>query len=261
MTTSNRTTITANLRTVFESFGSVAERLTPEQWHAQSLCPAWTAQGVVAHVTAVEAALTGWRPGDENPFAAIPALAEEASVLQPPALLERYCAVTAARLAELATMTDEEFANPSITPVGLGTYGRFMTIREFDMWVHERDIRVPLSIAGDDGGPAAEMALDEVHGSIGFIVGNKIGLADGKGIAIELTGPVHRRLLAKVDGRAARVEELPSPDVTLTTDSRTFMLLACGRIDPEGPISDGRITWTGDDAVGAHAARNLAFTM
>ena len=132
MTTSNRTTITANLRTVFESFGSVAERLTPEQWHAQSLCPAWTAQGVVAHVTAVEAALTGWRPGDENPFAAIPALAEEVSVLQPPALLERYCAVTAARLAELATMTDEEFANPSITPVGLGTYGRFMTIREFD---------------------------------------------------------------------------------------------------------------------------------
>ena len=50
-------------------------------------------------------------------------------------------------------------------------------------------------------------------------------------------------------------------DVTLTTDSLTFMLLACGRIDPEGPISDGRITWTGDDAVGAHAARNLAFTM
>lgn len=261
VTTSNRIAIIDNLRTVFESFGAVAENLTTEQWQAQSLCPAWTAQSVVAHVTAIEAALTGWRPGDENPFAAIPALAIEVSALQPPALLERYRAVTAARLAELATMTDEEFVSPSITPVGPGTFARFMAIREFDMWMHERDIRVPLGIAGDDGGPAAEMALDEVHGSLGFIVGKKIGLADGKGIAIELTGPVHRRLFAKVDGRAARVDELPSPDVTLTTDSLTFMLLACGRIDPEGPISDGRITWTGDDTIGAHAARNLAFTM
>jgi uncharacterized protein (TIGR03083 family) len=263
VTTSNRTAIIDNLRTVFLSFGAVAEHLTPDQWQAQSLCPAWTAHGVVAHVTAIEAALTGWRPGDENPFVAIPELAREVSALQPSALLERYHAVTDARLVELATMTDEEFENPSITPVGPGTYARFMAIREFDMWVHERDIRVPLGIAGDDGGPAAEMALDEVHGSIGFIVGKKIGLADGQGIAFELTGPVHRRLLAKVDGRAARVDDLPVADttVTVTTDSLTFMLLACGRIDPEGPIADGRIKWTGDDVVGAHAARNLAFTM
>ena len=261
VTTSNRTAIIDNLRTVFLSLGAVAEHLTADQWQAQSLCPAWTAHGVVAHVTAIEAALTDWRPGAENPFLAMPELTKEVSALQPSALLERYRAVTAARLGELVTMTDEQFANPSITPVGPGTYARFMAIREFDMWVHERDIRVPLGIAGDDGGPAAEMALDEVHASIGFIVGKKIGLADGKGIAFELTGPVHRRLLAKVDGRATRVEELPSPDVTVTTDSLTFMLLACGRTDPEGPIADGRIKWTGDDVVGAHAARNLAFTM
>ena len=68
-------------------------------------------------------------------------------------------------------------------------------------------------------------------------------------------------MFAKVDGRAAAVDELPDPHVTITTDSLTFMLLACGRIDPEEPIADGRITWSGDTALGAHAARSLRFTM
>lgn len=258
---STRTEITDNLLAVFTSFANVVDALSGEQWRAQSLCPAWEVQGVVAHVTTIETALLGWRPGDDNPFGAMAAIGVEVLALSPQQLADRYQSVAAQRLAELVIMTDAEFDEPSITPVGPGTYGRFMAIREFDMWVHERDIRVPLGLTGDDGGPAAEMALDEVHGSLGFIVGKKIGLADGKGIAIELTGPVHRRLLAKVDGRAARVDELASPDVTLSMNSLTFMLLACGRIDPQAAIDDGRVTWSGDAELGDHAARRLAFTM
>lgn len=257
----SRTHLIDVLQQNFASFGAVADGLSEASWEAQSLCPAWTAHGVVQHVTMIEVALLGWRPGDDNPFGKMPAIAGELAALSPAALLARYHQVTNLRLAELATMSDEEFDSPSVTPVGPGTYGRFMAIRAFDVWVHERDIRVPLGLAGDDGGAAAEIALDEVHGSLGFIVGKKIGLADGKGIAIELTGPVRRTLLARVDGRAARVDHLPDPDVTLTTDSLTFMLLACGRINPEEPIADGRITWSGDPELGAHAARHLAFTM
>ncbi|MGB8858108.1 MAG: maleylpyruvate isomerase family mycothiol-dependent enzyme [Ilumatobacteraceae bacterium] len=245
----------------FTAFGTVADGLDDVGWSAQSLCPAWTMRGVVEHVTMIELALLGWRPGDDNPFGKVPAIATELAGHSPAQLLARYHEVTTARLEELATMTDDDFDSPSVTPVGPGTYGRFMAIRAFDVWVHERDIRVPLGLAGDDGGAAAELALDEVHGSLGFIVGKKIGLAEGKGIAIELTGPVHRTLLAKVDGRAARVDELADRDVTLTTDSLTFMQLACGRIDPEAAIADGRIAWSGDPDLGAHAARHLAFTM
>ncbi len=257
----DRATITENLHTVFTSFGSVLAALTPEQWMAQSLCPAWTVQGVAMHVLSVEEVLLGWRPGDESPFARVPAVVSELGALAPMELVARYNDITGRRIAEIGAMTDDMFEAPSVTPVGPGTYARLMAIREFDVWVHERDIRVPLAIPGDDSGPAAEMALDEVHGSIGFIVGKKIALADGRGIAIDLTGPVKRTLRAKVEGKAKRVEELPNPDVTLTADSLTFMLLACGRIDPEEPIADGRVTWSGDAELGAHAARHLAFTM
>ena len=261
MTAPTRLHLIDNLRSVFTSFGAVVEGLSDDQWRAQSLCPAWTVREVVVHVTAIEVALLGWRPGDDNPFVRMATIQPELYMLYPAELTQRYHEVASARVTELTAMTDEEFAQPSLTPVGPGTYGRFMAIRCFDVWVHERDVRVPLHIDGDDGGPAAELALDEVHASLGYIVGKKIGLADGQGIAIELTGPVSRRLLAKVDGRAARVDELPSPDVTLTMDSLTFMLLACGRIGPDGPLTDGRVIVSGDIALGTHAAHNLSFTM
>lgn len=261
MSAPSRLDLIDNLRSVFQSFGVVVDGLTTAQWAAQSLCPEWTMRHVVVHTTAIESALIGWRPGDDNPFVRMATIQPELLVLSPADLKFRYHEVTTDRIAELIAMTDDEFSQPSLTPVGPGTYGRFMAIRCFDVWVHERDIRVPLGLDGNDGGPAAELSLDEVHASLGYIVGKKIGLADGKGIAFELTGSVRRRLLAQVDGRAARVDDLPSPDVTLTMDSLTFMLLACGRIDPGEPLSDGRISITGDTGLGEHAARNLSFTM
>jgi uncharacterized protein (TIGR03083 family) len=254
-------TVVAILAESFESFAGVLDDLAPEQWQHPSLCPDWTVHGVAVHVAAIETALLGWRPGDEHPFASLPGHSAELAHLDGPALARRCRELFAARLDELAAMSADELIAPSVTPVGPGTYARFMAIRQFDVWVHERDVRVPLGIAGDDGGAAGELALDEVDGSIGYIVGKKIGLSDGTGIAIHLTGPVHRSLLARVDGRAARVEALADPDVTITTDSLTFMLLACGRIDPDEPIRDGRLTWTGDADLADRAARNLAFTM
>jgi uncharacterized protein (TIGR03083 family) len=258
---SSRAVTVDNLRLVFDSFGATAGGLTPEQWGQPSLCPGWAARDVVAHTTTIESALVGWRPGDDNPFEAMPGIARELADLSDQDLLARYEAVVARRLAELATVTDELFDTPSITPVGKGTFGRFMQIRVFDLWVHERDIRVALGLAGDDGGPAAEMALDEVRSSFGFIVGKKIGMPDGSSIEVDLTGPVTARLCARVDGRAQVVDEVDDPTVTLTTDSLTFMLLACGRIDPERPIAEGLVRWSGDEALGARAARSLAFTM
>jgi uncharacterized protein (TIGR03083 family) len=258
---SGRTDTIEILGSALASFGDTVRGLAPDQWGAQSLCPAWTVRDVVLHVTSVEAALLGWRPGGEHPFAGLGTIVEDLTGLDDAALLARFDELAAARLAELATMTDAEFDAPSVTPAGPGTYGRFMRIRVFDIWVHERDIRVALDLPGDDGGPAAELALDEAQSAIGYIVGKKVGMPDGTSIAIQLTGPVVRRMCAQVDGRAKEVDRIDEPTVTVTTDSLTFMLLAGGRIDPEGPIADGRITWTGDAVLGDRASRNFAFTM
>ena len=40
-----------------------------------------------------------------------------------------------------------------------------------------------------------------------------------------------------------------------------ILLLCCGRIDPAGPLADGRVTLAGDRALADTVARNLAFTI
>ena len=148
-----------------------------------------------------------------------------------------------------------------MTPVGAGTYGRFMNIRVFDFWVHQRDITLPLGVETNDSGVHADIALDEVHGSLGYIVGKKIGLPEGMSIGFRLNGGIERDMFVNVDGRAKVVDEINSPSVELVANSTSFIMLACGRIDPEEEIRAGRISWSGNEEWGEKAARNLRFTM
>jgi uncharacterized protein (TIGR03083 family) len=253
-----------NLMRCWASLDDIFDAMSEEQWSVQSLCPDWTVRGVMVHLGAIEHMLIGEPPGsmaDALPFAKVGEWMQSVATLSDGEALARYREVIAARRHELTAMSDRDFELPCMTPVGAGTYGRFMDVRVFDFWVHEQDIRHPLGLPGHETGPAAEMSIAEIEASLGYIVGRKVGLPDGKSITIELTGPIDRMFHVAVDGRAARVDALDAPDVVLRTDSTTFALLACGRIDPQGPIDDGLVSWDGDGEWGERAARNLAFTM
>lgn len=251
------------LASCYDAIDELCGSLTEQQWQVASLCPDWDVTGVLTHVAGIESVLDGWFPDSAEarlPFDGLGGFLAEVETLSGPELLDRYRAIVARRREQLDALTDDQWQAPSPTPVGPGTYGRFMEIRVFDCWVHEQDIRVPLGLAGHTTGLAAEISLDEIAGSLGYIVGKKVGLPDGTSIAFHLTGPIERDLYAVVEGRARAVDHLDDPDVAVRTDSLTFALLACGRIDPQGAIDAGTITWTGDDALGDRAARNLAFT-
>lgn len=255
--------IRAALTDCYSAMETLCGQLSPAEWQVQSRCPAWTVRDVVDHVTGIEAAMAGWLPADDHtppPFERAAEFARDASP-DHNSYLEQVRAIYQRRRRDLAALSESDLKRPSWTPTGIGTYGRFLAIRVFDLWVHERDITGPLGRTTDDTGVAAEIALDEVAGSIGYIVGKKVGLPDQKSIAFRLTGPLVRELNVVVDGRAKPVDRLDNPDVTLRTDSTTFIQLACGRIDPQGPIDSGAVRWEGDAVLGERAARNLRFTM
>lgn len=259
VTTRSIDEIRGALEHCYSAFETLCADLSDDEWQAQSLCPDWTVRDVVDHVTSIEAVMAGWLPDDTTtppPFEKAGEFLADSSPY-----LDKIRGVYDRRRADLAALTDADLARPSWMPVGPGTYGRFLAIRVFDFWVHERDITTPLGRATDDGGVAAELALAEVENSIGYIVGKKVGLPDGKSLTFDLTGPLARRLHVAVDGRAKKVDHLDHPDVTVTTDSTTFIQLACGRIDPQEQIESGAISWTGNGELGDRAARNLRFTM
>jgi uncharacterized protein (TIGR03083 family) len=257
-------TTRSSLEQCYDAIEALSARMDAKQWQVQSLCPAWTGRDVVNHLAMMERAMTGWLPAttDELPhFDRVWAADGEIAGLDDAAFARLVTEVFAGRRRDLARLVEADMDRPSWTPVGVKTYGRFLEIRVFDFWVHERDITTPLGWPTDDAGPRAEIALSEVEGSLGYIVGKKIGLPDGASIVFHLTGPIVRDLSVVVDGRAKVVDRVDNPDAELTTDFVTFMQLAGGRLDPQQPIDAGVVSWRGNAEFGERAARNLAFTM
>ena len=257
-------TIRAALEESFDAIERLGADLSPAEWEAPSLCPDWTVRDVFEHLASIENALVSWVPvaaDSPPPFRLAGDFTKEVVGLDAPVLMERVHRVFGRRHQDLEQLNPADLAQPSWTPVGPGTYGRFMEIRIFDFWVHERDISTPLGRPTDDTGARAEIALAEVEGSLGYIVGKKVGLPDGRSIVFHLSGPLARDITVVVDGRARVVEKAVRPDVEVTTDTLTFIQLACGRIDPQDSIDLGAIFWRGDSEFGERAARHLRFTM
>ena len=253
-----------SLERSYDAIEALCARMDEAEWRVQSLCPEWTARDVVNHLAMMERAMTGWLPSstEELPhFERVFSGDDEVAALSNKAFADLVTEIFAARRDDLARLTAADLDRPSWTPVGVKTFGRFLEIRIFDFWVHERDITTPLGWPTDDTGPGADIALAEVVGSLGYIVGKRVGLPDGTSIVFHLTGPLKRDLSVVVEGRAKLVDHVDQPDVELTTDFLTFMQLACGRIDPQDQIDAGKVTWIGNDELGDRAARNLSFTM
>ncbi len=251
---------------LLESMDSVAAllgELDEPEWRVQSLCPAWNVHQVVAHLDGIEEALLDWRPAGDAaaPFEIVGQVFDEVDTWPPDRLLDRLRTVLANRRSELLAADSSLFSEVSWTPVGIQTYGRFMAIRNFDFWVHEQDIRVPLGRPGHTSGPAAELALEEVRRSFGYIVGKRAAVPDGSSVLVELHGPIEAQLAAVVDGRARVVDDLNHPDAIVRTDFLTFMLIACGRIDPETHLSNDDVQLQGNKELAAQLVRNLRFTI
>ena len=261
----SRQHLTDTTEACYGEITSLCADLSEDEWTVQSLCPAWTVRQATGHAVGVEDVIAGWEISTDNmpPFEKMQALTDASGGMSSAEFSARVSEIFDARRADLAALTDDGVDRPSWTPVGVQTYGGFLEIRIFDMWVHVRDCTIPLGRATDDSGPAAEITLDQVERSIGYIMGKKVGLPDGMSLRADITGPVERQIAAAVDGRARAVDPatLGSPDVVLAADSTTFIMLACGRIDPQIKIDDGSISWSGDAHWGEHAARSLRFTM
>ncbi|MDA8341545.1 MAG: maleylpyruvate isomerase family mycothiol-dependent enzyme [Actinomycetota bacterium] len=253
------------------SMDGLLSQLGDEQWEADAL-PGWNVHDVVAHVVGTERQLSGAEPPPALPPEVMGshvhndiARMNEAWIvalrrLSHDELRRAFDEITATRLAQLEAMSPDDYEAPSWTPVGPGTYARFMEVRVFDSWMHEQDIRWAVGIPGHESGPVAEQSLTEVTGSLGYIVGKRAAMPEGSAVLIRLTGPIQRDLHVVVDGRARVVDRLPGqPTVSITLDFPLFMRLTGGRVDPATVI--GQVELGGDRELARQLATTMAFTI
>ena len=89
-------------------------------------------------------------------------------------VLAEFREVTAARLAQLRALTDDDLARPVDTPAGPGTVADMLNLRVMDSWAHEQDIRTaPSGALVTSKGPAVDQALAYFTGFLPYVVGKR----------------------------------------------------------------------------------------
>jgi uncharacterized protein (TIGR03083 family) len=257
----------------WDSLDRLLSGLSEQQWQTPTPLPGWCVHNVIAHIVGTESALHGLSSPDadfdaseldhvrNDVGAANEAWVRHLGTESGAALLERFRSLTADRRQRLNDMSADDWNTPMPTPVGMESFGRFMRVRTFDCWMHEQDIRDGLGLPPSDvdlSGPAAQLSLDEIAATMGYVVG-KLGKApEGSRVAVELSGPLARTIRVAVDGRAQVVDDFggSDPTVTIRMDGLLFTRLAGGRTDDTFGVEVD-----GDTEVGSRIVEHLNFVI
>lgn len=253
------------------SIDALCDGFTEAEWQTPTALPGWTVKDCVSHVVGVERMLMG-DPQPSVDVSHLPHLRDAFAASLETWVEERRCRPGAEVLAEfreqiprrlehLRAMTTEEFARPSLSPIGEVPYRDFMAVRLFDCWMHEQDIRRALERPGHLTGPVVDVALERFRAALGYVVGKRAGAPEGSSVVFVTTGGPGITFPVVVDGRARLVEQPPDdPTVRITLPFETFVALGGGRWDTEQARAAGGVTIEGDIPLGERVLASLAFT-
>ncbi|HEX3947751.1 MAG TPA: maleylpyruvate isomerase N-terminal domain-containing protein [Acidimicrobiales bacterium] len=245
------------LAEVWASLAEACEGLAAGDWDRPTDCPGWTVRDQLSHVIGIERTLLG-DPAPElegpvpghvrNPIGQMnEAWVDARRRLPGPEVLAELRSVAGRRLEQLAGFGPERFDAVGWSPVGEVPYRDFMTVRVFDCWVHEQDVRAAVGRPGGRGGAGEAITLARVDGFLGYVLGRKVGAPEGTTAVWEVAGPLPRRIaLAVVDGRARPVDPPTRPTAGLALEAAAYWRLACGRTTAGAALDGGAVTVTGD---------------
>jgi uncharacterized protein (TIGR03083 family) len=262
--------VVGNLATVWQSIDGLLAGLEDKDWDRPTDCPGWTVKDQVSHLIGVESMLLG-RPSPppiaeapahvKNPMGQLNEAWVEARRGRSAAeLLAEFREVTAARLAALRSMTDEQLAAITSGPTGQVPYEEFMRIRVMDNWVHEQDIRRAVGQPGHLDSPVSEASLARFTSALSFVIGKRAGAPEGTTVVLELTGPGEQTVAASVAEGRGRPLSAPVDDTTvrLTMTAETYTRLSCGRLTATDALAGGEVAVDGDRTLGERVLAGMS---
>ncbi len=244
------------LAQTWSSLAELVGQLSEDEWHLPTGCPGWDVADQVSHVIAIEL----WSLGDPAPDHVLPldlshVNGELGQVTErpvdfrrgrPPAQLrEELLEVTGRRLADLHAR-DIPPEQPVPAPFGGELpYKAFLTIRVFDCYAHEQDVRRATGRTGNLAGPAATIARRQIVTAWTRLSAGTPVLAE-RGVRLELDGEAYE-LALPAHG---------DPGLVVRTSFSNALALGCGRSDGELAA----VEVIGDRALFEAFAARLSFT-
>ena len=256
---------------VWQAINECCASLTAQEWKLPTDCPGWSVQDQLSHLTGSESRILG-RPAPDHTAQDLSHVKNESGERNEVVVdwrrdrsgtevLEEFREVTAERLKLLRSMSEDDFAAKTQTPIGPGTVHLLVEIRIFDAWIHLQDMRRALRRPGDMEGPVAEHAVGRCAMAMPFVVGRKAQAPDGATVVFEITGGAGRVLAIGVNEKRANVLNVaPSyPTVRLTMDVETFTCLGCGRWETKQTLEAGKVQIDGDQRLGESIVEQMNF--
>lgn len=234
------------MSTYLESIRDISqllEGLDQSQWNLPTPCPGWTVADIVAHLIDLDAmALGAPKPDHEPDWASLPHVKGPSNQFTergvdyrrgtPPQELLKQLNDTANALMEFLTNNSPNIKVPWVKdemPIEL-----FLSMRTFDAWTHEQDIRTAINAPGNLGTNPARTAAQRMIATIPLIWGKKVGAPIGSTLTLTVAGPeiegsVH--IEVGPDGRAGFVDAPGAGAATITMSWPDFVNAFTGRVE------------------------------
>ncbi len=180
-------------------FANTLAGFTEEQWAHPSRCDGWSNRDVIIHLDSTNSfwgfSIAAGLRGEPTTFlstfdpVASPAqLVAGSQQLSSQDVLDKFTASTAALIAALESLSDDQWTKLAEAPPGHVAISALAHHALWDSWVHERDVLLPLGIAPDE-------EADEIVAALRYSAALAPGFAVSRGankngtLAIEATTP------------------------------------------------------------------------
>jgi uncharacterized protein (TIGR03083 family) len=255
-------------KSVWQSLEDLCAALNVDDWNTITDCPTWTVKDCISHLVGIEHRLLGRDvPNvdlqDTNHLRNDQGFKNEVDVVLRRSntveeLIQEFRNVNAERLIVLESQSD--FRSAAESPIGQGSVADQVSVRVFDCWIHEQDIRRAVGKQGNLSGSVAEHSFQRMTNVMPYVFGKKVNAPEGSSVRFKIHGAHSFDIGVKVvEKRAVLVPELSQPTIEMEMGSDAFICLACGRWDPDMAIADGRVVIKGDESFGALIAQEMIY--
>lgn len=250
---------------LYDSYEETVDRLGATDWDRATGCPGWSVRDILAHVVGVEAILAGDAEPTHELSADLPHVTSDFGRYMEVHVDARRQVATddlAAELHDVLARRREQIAEigdlgeeiPSVMGA-TAPAAPLLTIRVFDLWMHDQDLRRALGRPGHRTGPAVDVCLRRIAKGLASRLPERL---DASGVVVvEVTGDAPRTLAVDL-GSGAPLDNAPGDAAaTLRLDLDRFVALAGGRAD--APSVDD-LDIDGDRELGRRLAAAMAIT-